>query len=169
MISRFGLGRLFGRRQEHKPKAQQQARPSTAQPISSKWVIPEPGTTILIVDDSKTIQAVLTRQLIRQGYQCISAYDGGSAVEVTRKQKPALILMDVVMPIQNGFQATREIRKDPDPKIANVPVIIMSGNAQPSEELWSVKIKANAFLAKPFEDDELFSNMDRLLYPHVSA
>ena len=164
-MSRFDFSRLFKRRTEQKaePAAQKDAL------ATSRWVIPEPGTTVLIVDDSKTIQAVLKRQLTRQGYACISAYDGGSAVEIARKHQPALILMDVVMPIQNGFQATREIRRDDNPKVANVPVIIMSGNAQPSEELWSVKIKANAFMAKPFEDDELFSNMERFLYPHVIA
>lgn len=164
-MSRFDFSRLFKRRTEQ--KAEPAAQKETL--AASRWVIPEPGTTVLIVDDSKTIQAVLKRQLTRQGYACISAYDGGSAVEIARKHQPALILMDVVMPIQNGFQATREIRRDDNPKVANVPVIIMSGNAQPSEELWSVKIKANAFMAKPFEDDELFSNMERFLYPHVSA
>ena len=164
-MSRFDFGRLFRRRTEKTAET----TPQKDTPQTSKWVIPEPGTKVLIVDDSKTIQAVLKRQLTRQGYECISAYDGGSAVEIARQHQPALILMDVVMPIQNGFQATREIRRDSNPKVADVPVIIMSGNAQPSEELWSVKIKANAFLAKPFDDEELFSNMERFLYPHVST
>lgn len=164
-MSRFDFGRLFRRRTENTAETS----PPKEAPQTSRWVIPEPGTKILVVDDSKTIQAVLKRQLTRQGYECISAYDGGSAVEIARQHQPALILMDVVMPIQNGFQATREIRRDSNPKVADVPVIIMSGNAQPSEELWSVKIKANAFLAKPFDDEELFSNMERFLYPHVSA
>lgn len=103
------------------------------------------------------------------GYECLSTFDGGSAVEFARQYKPALILMDVVMPVLNGFQATREIRKDEDPQVANIPVIIMSGNAQPTEELWSVKIKANAFMAKPFNDEELFSRIEKLLYPSITV
>ncbi len=103
------------------------------------------------------------------GFECLSAYDGESAVQMTREHKPALVLMDVVMPVLNGFQATRELRKDPDPEVANIPVIIMSANAQPTEELWSVKIKANAFIAKPFSDDELYSLMEPLIRPHASA
>jgi twitching motility two-component system response regulator PilH len=76
--------------------------------------------------------------------------------------------MDVVMPGLNGFHATREIRKDPDPAVAAIPVVIMSGNAQPTEEFWSVKIKANGFIAKPFNEDDLFSRIERLLFPNAS-
>ncbi len=125
---------------------------------------PEPGTTILVVDDSKTIQVVLTRMLAQYGYQTLSAYDGQRAVELTREIKPALILMDVVMPGMNGFQATREIRKDLDPEISSIPVIIMSGNAQPTEEFWSIKIKANGFIAKPFSDEELLGRIEGQLF-----
>lgn len=165
-MSRFGFSRLFKRRTEQEAE---EFLPSEGSKGEAAWLKPEPGTKVLIVDDSKTIHAVLKRQLSRQGYECISAYDGSSAVEIARQLQPALILMDVVMPRLNGFQATREIRKDSNPTVAEIPVIIMSGNAQPSEELWSVKIRANAFIAKPFGEDELFSNMERLLYPHAAS
>lgn len=125
---------------------------------------PNPGTTILVVDDSKTIQVVLTRMLAQYGYQTLSAYDGQRAVELTREHKPALVLMDVVMPGMNGFQATREIRKDLDPEVSAIPVIIMSGNAQPTEEFWSIKIKANGFIAKPFSDEDLLGRIEGQLF-----
>jgi twitching motility two-component system response regulator PilH len=127
-------------------------------------VRPNPGTTILVVDDSKTIQVVLSRMLSQYGYETLSAYDGERALDLTREHKPALILMDVVMPGMNGFQATREIRKDLDPEIASIPVIIMSGNAQPTEEFWSIKIKANGFIAKPFSDEELLGLIEGQLF-----
>ncbi len=125
---------------------------------------PNPGTTILIVDDSKTIQVVLTRMLNRYGYKTLSAYDGDRAVSLSREHRPSLVLMDVVMPGMNGFQATREIRKDEDPEVSSIPVIIMSGNAQPTEEFWSRKIKANGFIPKPFSDEDLLGLIEGQLY-----
>ncbi len=164
-MSRFDFGRIFQRHSE------QDVKQVDGGEVVAKVdrVKPEPGTTILIVDDSKTIHLILTRQLGGLGYECLSAYDGESAVTMAQQHKPTLILMDVVMPILNGFQATREIRKDADPAVANIPVIMMSGNAQPTEELWSVKIKANAFIAKPFSDDELLSLMEPLLQSQAAV
>jgi len=160
-MRRFGLGRLFQRGTESQAQPPREVEEKTTETVRLK---PNPGTTILVVDDSKTIQVVLTRLLGRYGYETLSAYDGDSAVDIARKHRPALVLMDVVMPGLNGFQATREIRKDSDPAVANMPVIIMSGNAQPTEEFWSVKIKANGFMSKPFSDDDLFSRIEKLLF-----
>lgn len=162
----FGIGRLFQRNTVAEVPVDGGGVEDSAEQGRLR---PNPGTTVLIVDDSKTIQLVLGRLLSRQGYEILSAYDGESAVTLTREHHPALILMDVVMPGMNGFQATREIRKDPDPEVSAIPVLIMSGNAQPTEAFWSAKIKANGFLPKPFDDDELFANMERLLYPNVTT
>ena len=164
-MSRFGFSKFFQRSGQDAQSGQEVEE--TAAPATSR-LKPNPGTAVLIVDDSKTIHLVLTRLLTRHGYESLSAYDGESAIELAKQHKPALILMDVVMPGLNGFQATREIRKDPDPQVSTIPVIIMSGNAQPTEEFWSVKIKANGFIAKPFSDEELFSRLERLIYPNAS-
>lgn len=161
-MKRFGFGRLFQRGGDQQPA--QPAREVEEVSTESERLKPNPGTTVLVVDDSKTIQVVLTRLLARHGYETLSAYDGDSAVALAREHKPALVLMDVVMPGLNGFQATREIRRDSNPEVANMPVIIMSGNAQPTEEFWSVKIKANGFMSKPFSDDDLFSRIEKLLF-----
>lgn len=160
-MKHFGFGRFFQRNAKGGAAEEQEVPPAAAPASRLK---PNPGTTIMVVDDSKTIQVVLTRLLSRHGYETLSAYDGDSAVELAREHKPSLVLMDVVMPGLNGFHATREIRKDTDQQVANTPVIIMSGNAQPTEEFWSVKIKANGFIAKPFSDDELFERIERLLF-----
>jgi twitching motility two-component system response regulator PilH len=161
-MKRFGLGRFFHRGGGQEAQATREVKEVV--PAAAERLKPNPGTTVLVVDDSKTIQVVLTRLLSRHGYETLSAYDGDSAVELAREHQPALVLMDVVMPGLNGFQATREIRRDPNPAVANMPVIIMSGNAQPTEEFWSVKIKANGFMSKPFSDDELFSRIEKLLF-----
>jgi len=162
-MSRFGFSRYFQRNRGQEASSQKDLDANAA--VVGTWRKPDPGTTVLIVDDSKTIHLVLSRMLNSQGYESLSAYDGESAIELAKTRIPALILMDVVMPGLNGFQATRKIRKDDDPKVANIPVIIMSGNAQPTEELWSIKIKANGFIAKPFSDEELFSRMEMLINP----
>jgi twitching motility two-component system response regulator PilH len=164
----FGFGRLFQRSDsdtEHSPSDGEEG--ASSDPLDH--LPPAQGTKILIADDSRTIQMVLGRMLGKQGYTTVAAFDGESAVTMAKEHRPSLILMDVVMPGMNGFQATREIRKDTDPVVAAIPVLIMSGNAQPSEELWSTKIKANGFLAKPFDDNELLSYIERLLYPALST
>lgn len=165
-MSRFGFSRFFQRRYETTAPSGRETEQSRE--AASARLKPNPGTTVLVVDDSKTIHLVLTRLLHRHGYESLSAYEGESAIELARTHKPALILMDVVMPGLNGFHATREIRKDRDPVVAAIPVVIMSGNAQPTEEFWSVKIKANGFIAKPFNEEDLFSRIETLLYPNAS-
>lgn len=160
-MKRFGIGNLFQRDEEG---GENQPGETVAETTPAERRKPNPGTTVLVVDDSKTIQTVLGKMLSHYGYETLSAFDGDSAVELAREHKPALILMDVVMPGQNGFQATRAIRKDSDPQVANLPVIMMSGNAQPTEEFWSVKIKANGFVAKPFSDEELLDRIEQLIF-----
>lgn len=161
-IKGFGFNRLFKREGDSDESRAETAIPSLAQPERLK---PNPGTKILIVDDSKTIHVMLSKILHRVGYETLSAYDGESGLALLAAHHPALVLMDVVMPGISGFQATRAIRKNPDPKIARIPVLIISGNAQPTEEYWSAKIGANGFLAKPFDNNELFDHIERLLYP----
>lgn len=170
----FDISRFFQRNpvqaREEAPAGNNSGIPSSSIEVEkndngvAQRLRPNPGTTILVVDDSKTIQVVLTRMLAQYGYQTLSAYDGQRAVELTRELKPALILMDVVMPGMNGFQATREIRRDLDPEVSAIPVIIMSGNAQPTEEFWSIKIKANGFIAKPFSDEDLLGRIEGQLF-----
>lgn len=157
----FGLRRLFER--SHRQPAQPPAKP---QPSSGR-LKPNPGTSILIVDDSKTTQVVLARMLGQQGYETLAAYDGESGLELARSKRPALILMDVVMPGITGFQATRQLRRDPNAAVAHIPVIIMSGNEQATEQFFSVKIGANDFMTKPFTADGVFRRIEKILYPHA--
>ena len=161
-IKRFGLNRLFGGGGEESTDPQPVIEQPPAQPERLK---PNPGTQILIVDDSKTIHVMLSKILHKVGYETLSAYDGETGLELIATHHPALVLMDVVMPGMSGFQATRAIRKHADPEIAAMPVLIISGNAQPTEEYWSEKIGANGFLAKPFDNNDLFDHIEALLYP----
>ena len=166
-IKRFGINRLFGRgeRESDTPQPEVEKKPAPA----PDRLQPNPGTQILIIDDSKTIHVMLSKILRKVGYETLSAYDGETGLELIETHRPALVLMDVVMPGMSGFQATRQIRKNPDPEIAKLPVLIISGNAQPTEEYWSEKIGANGFLPKPFDNNDLFDRIEAQLYPNAQS
>lgn len=110
--------------------------------------------TILIVDDSRTAIAVLKKILEPTGYSTISASNGEEGIDMAKLHQPDLILMDVIMPGLNGFQATRILRKEDTTK--DIPILIISGNEQATEKFWGLRVGANGFLAKPVDRAELF-------------
>lgn len=118
---------------------------------------------ILIVDDSRTVIHSLRSLLEQDGYLVMEAYDGITAIELAKAHKPDLILMDVIMPGLNGFQATRKIRKDPSTQ--SIPIIIISATEQPTEQFWLTKLGANDFLGKPVTRGELFTKVESQLQP----
>jgi twitching motility two-component system response regulator PilH len=116
---------------------------------------------ILIADDSPTEIYVLQKILEKHGHDILTAEDGEQAIEVTNSQKPDLILMDVVMPGLNGFQATRKITKQPETK--DIPVIIVSSKNQETDKLWGLRQGARGYLGKPVEENELIELINSLL------
>ena len=110
--------------------------------------------TILIVDDSKTAIAVISKVLEPTGYSIISGINGEEGIEMAKIHQPDLIIMDVIMPGLNGFQATRILRKEELTK--DIPIIIISGNEQATEKFWGLRVGANGFLPKPVDRGELF-------------
>ncbi len=118
---------------------------------------------ILVVDDSRTVVHGLRSVLEQDGYHVMEAYDGMTAIELAKAHKPDLILMDVIMPGLNGFQATRKIRKDPSTH--TIPIIIISATEQPTEQFWLTKLGANDFLGKPIIRGDLFNKVESHLYP----
>lgn len=120
---------------------------------------PEGGydLTILIVDDSRTVVAAFTKVLTQAGFKTISATNGIEGVTTAKSALPDLILMDVVMPGLNGFQATRQIRKEET--TAHIPIIIVSGEQQATEQFWGKRVGANAFLTKPVDRAQFFGTI----------
>jgi len=118
---------------------------------------------ILIADDSPTEIYVLKKMLEKHNHQIITAEDGAQAVEVTNKEKPDLILMDVVMPKLNGFQATRRLSRDPVTQ--HVPIIIVSSKNQETDKLWGMRQGARGYLGKPVTEEQLISEISSLLEP----
>lgn len=120
-------------------------------------------TKILIVDDSRTVVHNLRTMLEQDGYYVMEANDGMTGIEISRIHRPDLILMDVIMPGLNGFQATRKIRKDPLTQA--IPIIIISATEQPTEQFWLSKLGANDFIGKPIVRGELFTKVENQLHP----
>jgi len=108
---------------------------------------------ILLVDDSKTELHVLSELLGKNGYQVRTAENGEEAIKRLSEEKPDLILMDVVMPGQNGFQLTRAITRDP--AFADVPVIMCTSKNQETDKVWGMRQGARDYVVKPVDPDEL--------------
>ena len=119
------------------------------------------GTRVLIVDDSPTIVALLSRMLKQNQYTVLEAGDGETGVEIARMQRPGLIFLDIVLPGMSGFTALRTLRHDPVTK--DIPIVMISGNAQATEQFYVQRIGADNFMKKPFSRAEVFTYIERLL------
>jgi twitching motility two-component system response regulator PilH len=108
---------------------------------------------ILIVDDSPTQALNLTRILQKYGHEVLTAEDGLKGIEVAKAKKPDLVLMDVVMPGLNGFQATRKLTKDAD--TAHIPVILVTTKDQETDRVWGERQGAKDYLVKPVDEASL--------------
>lgn len=116
-----------------------------------------PIQKILLVDDSKTELHVLSELLSKKGYQVRTAENGEEALRRLQEEVPDLILMDVVMPGQNGFQLTRTITRDP--QFASVPVIICTSKNQETDRVWGMRQGARDYVVKPVNPDELLAKI----------
>ena len=118
--------------------------------------------SILIVDDSRTAIHMLKKMLQHTGYELLTASSGDEGLELAITHQPDMILMDIIMPGLNGFQATRKLAKHHVTK--DIPVILVSGNKQATEQFWGMKVGARGFLYKPVERGDLFRQIDEQLY-----
>ena len=108
---------------------------------------------ILIVDDSPSQLIGMRRTVEKLGHQVVTAEDGAAGVETAKRELPDLILMDVVMPNLNGFQATRTIAKDP--KTSHIPIILVTTKDQDTDRVWGLRQGAKAYVTKPIDEAEL--------------
>jgi len=116
-----------------------------------------PIQKILIVDDSKTELHHLSEILGKRGYSVRTAENGEEAMRRLGEEKPDLILMDVVMPGQNGFQLTRSITRDP--RFSDVPVIMCTSKNQETDKVWGMRQGARDYIVKPVNTEELLGKI----------
>ena len=112
---------------------------------------------ILVVDDSPTDQHYLRELLGKQGYQVMLASGGEEALAKAKSDPPDLILMDVVMPGLNGFQATRQLTQDSATR--HIPVIICTTKNQETDRIWGMKQGAKDYVMKPIDEAELLEKI----------
>lgn len=115
---------------------------------------------VLVVDDSPTERYFLVDLLTKKGYTVVTAENGEEAIEKSKSEKPELILMDVVMPGQNGFQTTRAIANDPDTQ--NIPIIMCTSKNQETDRIWGLRQGARDYLVKPINPAELLKKIEAL-------
>ena len=116
---------------------------------------------VLIVDDSHTETKQFTQLLHKHGHDVITADCGETGVDVAKAELPDLILMDVVMPGINGFQATRRITRDEATR--HIPIIIVTTKDQETDKVWGKRQGASAYLTKPVAEDVLMETIGRAL------
>ena len=115
---------------------------------------------ILIVDDSPTERYFLNEMLSKRGFTVTSAESAEEAMVKLRQQVPDLILMDVVMPGQNGFQFTRQLSKDPATQ--DIPIIMCTSKNQQTDRIWGLRQGARDYVTKPVKAEELLSKIAAL-------
>jgi len=116
---------------------------------------------VLIVDDSPTEQHIFCAALERSGHDTIVANDGEEAIATAEQARPEVIVMDVVMPGMNGFQATRRLSKNP--ATAHIPVVIVSGKGQETDRIWGLRQGATQYLVKPVDAKMLLAAVEAAL------
>lgn len=116
---------------------------------------------ILIVDDSPTEVRKISSILEKHKHEIITADNGADGVAVARKQQPDLVLMDVVMPGLNGFQATRQLARSEE--TANIPVVIVTTKDQETDRVWGTRQGARGYLVKPVDENELIRTINELI------
>jgi twitching motility two-component system response regulator PilH len=115
---------------------------------------------ILVVDDSPTERHVLNDMLTKAGYEVVACDNGDDAITKAKQIRPDLILMDVVMPGLNGFQATRAISRDADTK--NIPIVLCTSKSGETDKIWGMRQGARDYLVKPVDQAELLAKIAAL-------
>ena len=115
---------------------------------------------VLVVDDSATERHIIGEVLGKQGFEVSFAEDGEKGIAEAKASKPDLIIMDVVMPGMNGFQATRAISKDPETE--NIPIIICTTKDQETDKVWGVRQGAKDYVVKPIDPADLLNKIAAL-------
>jgi len=116
---------------------------------------------ILIVDDSPTEIHVLKTMLEKHGHQASAANSAEEGIAKAKEDHPDLILMDVVMPGLNGFQATRQLNKDPS--TSSIPVLIVTTKDQETDRVWAMRQGAKDYLTKPVREADLLGKIKTAL------
>ena len=118
---------------------------------------------ILLIEDSPTETAVMTQLLERNGHQVTASGNAEDGIATCRRDKPDLVLMDVVLPGMNGFQATRALSRDAD--TSHIPVLILSTKGLDTDKMWGLRQGAKDYIVKPPRETDLIDRINQLVGP----
>jgi len=114
---------------------------------------------ILIVEDSPTDLHIAENLCTANGYKVITTDEGEKAIAMASENKPDLILLDVILPKQNGFQICRQLKSNPETK--DIKVIMVTSKSQPSDKFWGMKQGADEYVFKPYEEASLLTAIEQ--------
>lgn len=164
------LRSILGKQQEQPPAKEVKAPTPSPAPTGEKQptdrrrrrrVNARRGTRVLIIDDSATIVSALKKLMNSANYVTYEAFDAETGLQIAQTERPDLIFLDIVLPGMSGFAALRLMRRDP--KTQHIPIIMISGNEQATEQFYANRIGADDFMKKPFSRFEVFARIERLL------
>ena len=116
---------------------------------------------ILVVEDQDDNRRIIRDLLSSVGYEMIEALDGGAGVQLAARERPDLILMDIQLPVLDGYEATRKIRENPD--LSQIPIVAVTSYALSGDDAKALEAGCNAYIAKPFSPRELLAVIRGLL------
>ncbi len=120
-------------------------------------------TKVLVVEDNEMNRDMLSRRLLRRGYEVVIAIDGEQGVSMARSDSPDLILMDISLPKIDGYEATRQIKSDDE--MANIPIIALTAHAMAGDRGKALEAGCNDYDTKPVEFKRLLGKIEGLLQP----
>jgi two-component system, cell cycle response regulator DivK len=123
--------------------------------------------TILLVEDNEMNRDMLSRRLERRGYRVVVAVDGESGVELARSEAPDLVLMDMSLPVLDGWEASRRLKADPATR--GIPVIALTAHAMSSDREKALEAGCDEYDTKPIELPRLLGKIEALLGPAAGA
>ncbi len=118
-------------------------------------------TTILIVDDSPTTQRIIRLAVEAGGYRVLTASDGDEAIDIAGRERPDLVVLDIILPKRNGFQVCRHLKAFPE--TCGIKVVLLSSKSHEMDILWGKRQGADGYLTKPFKSDQLLACIDAAL------
>lgn len=116
---------------------------------------------ILVVDDDRSIVKVLTSYIERSGYQALSAYDGEMALHQLRRERPDLVILDLMMPNRDGWEVTKIVRADHS--LAATPIIMLTARVEDTDKIVGLELGADDYITKPFNAQEVVARVKSLL------
>jgi two-component system OmpR family response regulator len=116
------------------------------------------GDKILVVEDDRTLLDVLKYNLVKEGYNVVTATDGAQALEIARSQKPGLIVLDIMLPELNGLEVCRILRKD-----MTVPILMLTAKGEEIDKIVGLEVGADDYMTKPFSMRELLARVRAML------